>query len=103
MNIDVDELQKNLLAAARANKPSDAVPYAFEKRIMARVASRSAHDGWSLWNRALWQAAAPCVAVMLLLGAWTLISSPTESASQSLASDLESAVYAPFDNLGETW
>jgi len=40
---------------------------------------------------------------MLLLGAWTLISSPTESTAQSLASDLESAVYAPFDNLGETW
>jgi hypothetical protein len=101
--MNIGELQKKLLAVARANKPSDAVPYAFEKRIIARVVSRSALDGWSLWNRALWQAAAPCVALMLLLGAWTLISSPTESAAQSLASDLESAVYAPFDNLGETW
>ena len=101
--MNIGELQKKLLAVARANKPSNAVPYAFEKRIMARVANRTALDGWSLWNRALWQAAAPCVALMLLLGAWTLISSPTESTAQSLASDLESAVYAPFDNLGETW
>jgi len=100
--MNIGELQKKLLAVARATKPSNAVPYAFEKRIMARVASRTALDGWSLWNRALWQAAAPCVALMLLLGAWTLISSSTEAA-QSLASDLESAVYAPFDNLGETW
>ena len=101
--MNIGELQKKLLAAARANKPSDAVPYAFEKRIMARVAGRSAHDVWSLWNRALWQAAAPCVAVMLLLGAWTLISSPAEGAPQSLAAELESAAYAPFDHLGETW
>ena len=101
--MNIGELQRKLLAAARANKPSDAVPYAFEKRIMARILSRSALDGWSLWNRALWQAAAPCVALTLLLGAWTLISSPTEGGAQSLASDLESAVYAPFDNLGETW
>ena len=101
--MNIGELQKKLLAVARTNKPSEAVPYAFEKRILARVASRTALDGWSLWNRALWQAAAPCVALMLLLGAWTLISSPTEAGAQSLASDLESAVFAPFDNLGETW
>lgn len=101
--MNIGELQKKLLAVTRTNKPSETVPYAFEKRIMARVASRTALDGWSLWNRALWRAAAPCVALMLLLGAWTLISSPTEAAAQSLASDLESAVYAPFDNLGETW
>ena len=101
--MNIGELQKKLLAVARTKQPSEAVPYAFEKRIMARVASRTALDSWSLWNRALWQAAAPCVALMLLLGAWTLISSPTEAAAHSLASDLESAVYAPFDTLGETW
>ena len=101
--MNIGELQTKLLAAARANKPTDAVPYAFEKRIMTRLANRSAPDVWSLWNRALWQAAAPCVAVMLLLGVWTLISSPTEGAPQSLASELESAAYAPFDHLGDTW
>ena len=101
--MNIDELGKKLLAAARANKPSDAVPYAFQKRIMTQLASRSAPDVWSLWNRALWQAAAPCVAVMLLLGVWTLISSPAEGTAQSLASELENAAYAPFDHLGETW
>ncbi len=31
--MNVDELRRKLIAAARANPPSDHVPYAFEKRI----------------------------------------------------------------------
>ena len=31
------ELQKKLLAAARTDVPGDQVPYAFEKRIMALI------------------------------------------------------------------
>ena len=41
------------------------------KRIMARLAARPLADDWELWGRALWRAAAPCVAIMLLLGAWS--------------------------------
>lgn len=101
--MNIAELQRKLLAAARLNQPADAVPYAFERRIMNRLGTRPAADLWSLWNRALWQAAAPCVAVTLLLGAWTLVSSSSENFGETLAADLESAVYAPFDSLGENW
>ena len=42
--MNLAELQKKLIAAARANAPGDHVPYAFEKRVMALLASRVAPD-----------------------------------------------------------
>ena len=71
--MNLDELHKKLLAAARANPPSDHVPYAFEKRIAALLTSRPALDPLTLWARALWRAAAPCAAIMLVLGVWSFI------------------------------
>ena|SRR5437879_4017040 len=103
--MNMAELQKKLLAAARANPPSDDVPYAFEERIMAQLAATPAFDIDILatWNRTLWQAAAPCVAVMLLLGAWTRFAQRADSSRETLAADLESSLYLPFDNSTETW
>jgi hypothetical protein len=101
--MNLAELQKKLLAAARANCPSDAVPYAFEKRVMAHIASQSAVDIATLWNRILWRATAPCVAIMVLLGAWTMLSGYHNGSAETLAADLENTVLAPFENLGETW
>jgi hypothetical protein len=69
--MNLPELEKKLLAAGRANSPGDRVPYAFEKRVMARLAGRSMEDPITLWARALWRAAAPCAAVMLMLGIWS--------------------------------
>jgi len=43
------ELQKKLIAAARANAPADNVPYAFEKRITALLGSRGAAQKLNLW------------------------------------------------------
>ncbi len=40
--MNLAELQKKLIAAARANPPGDGVPYAFEKRVMALLAARTA-------------------------------------------------------------
>ena len=31
-------------------------------------------DAWAFWAQALWRATAPCVAVALLIGAWSLLS-----------------------------
>jgi hypothetical protein len=72
--MDLVELQKRLVAAARGKSPSDAVPYAFAKRIMAHVGTLRRTDPMELWGRALWRAAAPCLVIMLLLGAWVLLS-----------------------------
>jgi hypothetical protein len=101
--MNMAELQKKLFAAARANPPSDDVPYAFEERIMAQLTAKPAFDILASWNRTLWQAAAPCVAVMLLLGVWTRFAQRTDSSRETLAVDLESSLYLPFDNSSETW
>jgi hypothetical protein len=71
--MNLDDLKKKLLAAARANPPGDQVPLAFEKRITALLKSQPGEDPLSLWARALWRAAAPCAAIMLLLGIWSLV------------------------------
>ena len=101
--MDLAELQKKLIAAARAHRPEENVPFAFERRVMARLAERPAPDNLSTWNRTLWQAVAPCVAVTLLLGAWTFLSQRDDNSGETLAAELETSLYAPFDNQNETW
>jgi hypothetical protein len=101
--MNVSELQRKLLAAARAEQPSDAVPYAFEKRIMSQLTARVATDVRTLWGRILWRAAASCVAVTLLLGVCSLVFADRNGSAETLAADLEYTVLAPFDNPGETW
>src|SRR5438034_3868866 len=101
--MNLAELQKKLLTAARANPPRDHVPYAFEQRIMAQLAAKPAFDILATWNRTLWQVAAPCVAVTLLLGAWTRFAQRTDSSGETLAADLESSLYLPFDNSTDAW
>lgn len=91
------ELQNKLIAAARAGTPSDQVPYAFEKRIMALVARQAVTDKMSLWIHGLWRAAVSCVALTLLLGAWAVFnpvagSSTTDDLSQNFESTLLASV-----------
>ena len=95
--MNVEELQRKLIAVARANPPSDRVPFAFEKRIMARLPARARLDEWALWSRALWRAAAPCVAVMLLLSAWSFFVPNTATPSNDLSQDFENTLLAAVD------
>lgn len=102
--MNIEELQRKLLAAGRANPSGDAVPYAFERRVMAQIAARPAIDVWSVWNRILWRAAAPCVALTVLLAAWTFVPIPVNGSLHGpLDDELESALLAPLDSYGETW
>ena len=91
--MNLNQLERKLIAAARANPPSDAVPYAFEQRILARLGSAPVLDRWSDWSRALWRAAAPCVAVAIVLGVWTAFSSETNAASTDLSQALENTLF----------
>src|SRR5580658_2133181 len=93
--MNVTELQKKLMAAARANVPGDHVPYAFEKRIMALLPAAPA-DGVVLWVRGLWQAAASCAAIALVCGAWTFFD-PTASAGDDLSQNFETTLLASID------
>ena len=85
MNINL--LCEKLMRVARSNAPSDHVPYAFGKRILARIRSEHVIDSVTLWARALWRAAIPCVAVAVLLSAWA-IQTPEPSAQSAGVDDL---------------
>lgn len=91
--MNLTDLQRKLLAAARSHTPSDTVPYAFQTRMMARLRNAGVPDGWALWAGALWRATVPCVAVVFLLGAWTFFASPTP-AQGDLSQDFENTVLA---------
>jgi hypothetical protein len=103
-SMNLDKLHSNLIAAARkAPPPSDAVPYAFEKRIVARLASLPCNEGESLWNRMLWRAAVPSILIMLSASLWFLMAQDVGPAA-NLGTELEDAVFAPaYAAIEETW
>jgi len=94
MNINL--LHEKLIRAARANPPSDHVPYAFEQRILARIRTARVVDRFTLWANALWRAAIPCVAVTLLISVWTMGSPEQTTATETadLGSQLETTLMA---------
>jgi hypothetical protein len=98
-----DSHLKKLLGLARDLPPSDHVPYAFEKRIMARLTSPGVPDAWAVWSRLLWRAAAPCVGVMLVLTVWSAVSTHSSNSSDTLAADFERTVWGPLDSIRDTW
>jgi len=83
--LELETLRQKLLAAARAQSPSDRVPYAFAKRILARLEPAPLPDLSAFWVRGLWRAAAPCVALALLLGVWCFIGAQNNSGSAGLS------------------
>ena len=96
--MDLLKLRKKLLTVARSNPPGDHVPYAFEQRILARLAALPKADDWAWWGRALWRGAAACAAVALLFSAWSF------SREQSTANvDLEDTVVASVNEAEMSW
>jgi hypothetical protein len=107
--MNLDNLQHKLIAAARVAQPSDRVPYAFEKRVMARLAEVRA-DLLGAWSHALWRAAILCVAVMLLSGAWTFFSDDAadsfigDSSSRDFAQEFESTLLvSAYSGTDSSW
>ena len=93
--MNVAELHRKMIRVARANPPSDTVPYAFEKRVMARIMSQPAADHWAIWAAVLWRAAAPCVAMMLLLGVWAMFKPASDK--PDLSQQFDNTVLAVVD------
>ena len=104
--MNLAELQKKMIAAARANVPGDHVPYAFEKRVTALLASRVAPQTLDGWVRGLWRAAVSCVAVALLCGAWSLctpaVTPANATSSTDLSQDFENTLLASVDQGDQT-
>lgn len=88
------ELQRKLMAAARSTPAADRVPYAFEQRVMASLRARALPDSWSLWACALWRGAAPCVAIMLLLAAWSAFAPAFGPSASDFSQDFDNTVLA---------
>ena len=93
----LNELQRKLIAAARAIAPDDRVPYAFEKRVSALLASRVAPASLDWWVRGLWRAAISSVALAILCGAWTVLTPVARSNSVDLSQDFENTLLASVD------
>ena len=100
--MNIVELQKKLIAAARLNPPDDRVPYAFEKRIMALIASRAVADHWVFWTRGLWRAAASCVAVAVVCGVVSLFTPVPPDNGKDLSQDFENTLLAAVDQSDAT-
>ena len=92
--MNVDDLQNNLIAAARGRVPSQEVPYGFERRIMARIAAIAIRDPWAFWAAALWRAAGPCIGLALVVAAWSFFSGPANSPVADFSQDFENTVLA---------
>ncbi len=101
--MDLAYLQAKLMAAARSSVADDRVPYAFEKRIMARLAGTAPLDTLGLWGRALWRAALPCLTVAMLLGVWSLWRGSNASFNGDFPKEFETAVLAAADQSSDTW
>jgi hypothetical protein len=101
--MNLSALEEKLMAAARTSVPSEHVPYAFEKRIMARVSDLQPPDGIALWASALWRSAASCVAVTLLLGTFAIWQGNGSSSGGDLVQDFESAVFVMADQSYDSW
>ena len=103
--MNVDNLRGKLIQAARAHPPSADVPFGFARRVVARLSERPALDQWALWAQALWRAAAPCVAIMLLFSVWSWFVPARNTSSNDLSQDFENTVLiaadqeAPADSL----
>jgi hypothetical protein len=95
--MNLTELQNKLIAAARASAPDDRVPYAFEKRVSALLASRVAPQNLDLWVAGLWRAAVSCVAVALLCGTWAIFSPAAPKTSEDLSQNFENTLLASVD------
>ena len=100
--MNVELLQKRLIAAARSNPPGDGVPYAFEKRVMALLAARAVTANPVLWARGLWRAAVPCMAIALLLGVLAFFYPATNGNAVDLSQNFENTLLAAVDQSAQT-
>ncbi len=95
--MNLADLEQKLLAAARSRPVSEAMPYAFAQRIMAQLKARPALDACSLWARALWRAAGPCIGIMLLLATWSFFAPAGSAPATDLSQEFENTLLAVVD------
>lgn len=97
--MDYEKLRCQLLEAARRNPPSERVPYAFERRVMAQLPSwvRPDASGLAFWTRGFWRAALSGVAAAaIMMGSLGVVSDRGVDEGDSVSAEaLEEALMAP--------
>jgi hypothetical protein len=101
--MNLDKLSKKLIVVARLDTPSDVVPYAFEKRIMAILASMKPLAPATFWTRALWYGAGACAAISLAVSAWSFLPANEQISTADLSQDLDTAVFAMVNQENDSW
>lgn len=100
--MNLDPLHRRLIEEARKHAPANDVPYAFEKRVMARLAGTPCSDEWAQWIRALWSGAAVCAAVAIAAGVWSFTPNDEQELAAHFSTDLEQTILAA-DAAESTW
>jgi hypothetical protein len=95
----VNSQYDKLIRIARNTPPDERVPYAFEKRIMARLAEARRTDPLAWWASRLWKAAGPCLIVTVLVYSWAFMAPDSSAVGEvDLSGDLEKVVYASMES-----
>ena len=99
--MDVKELYRKLMNAARLTPADERAPFAFEKRVMACLQDLPRVDLAGFWNRGMWRAAMSSAAVMLAILIWTRLDSPVAPIAYADEGELaiEEIVLAPLARL----
>ncbi len=101
--MNLDPLKQKLIQSARGIPPNEAVPYAFEKRVMANLKA-AVPDHWFAWSQALWKGALSCMGIMLLAGVWAVAPVSQKESSENLAQDFEGLLFSSVDaGLEDIW
>ena len=96
--------QEQFINLARRLPEDASVPYAFEKRVLARIRALPSlqADLSTAWARLLWKAAAVCLAITFATGALaTFVEEPAPP--EILPPELEQTVLAPIVLEQEAW
>jgi anti-sigma-K factor RskA len=101
--MNLPELHRQLISAARQAAPDEHVPYAFEKRITALIKDRVAQKNQDFWVRGLWRAALSCVAIAVMCGAWAMFSPARSGATtDDFSQNFENTLLATVDQSDAT-
>jgi hypothetical protein len=99
--MNLSQLQSKLLEAARRSPPAEHVPYAFERRVMARLTSAPLPNEWLAWTRALWFGAVACTAIAVLAIVWA--APAAANPDPSFSDGVEDTIMASTDDLDSAW
>lgn len=90
--MNLAQLKDKLIATAKASAPGDTVPYAFEKRILARLTSRPVTDDWAQWARSLWCGAAACSLIALGMCIWAQVPDDEVELAMDFSQSIEQTI-----------